>query len=395
MLLVASVLTGIFGAAAILVSERHLGATAFAPLAQLWTLWALFAASITFGVQQWVISLGPNARARVILRSIAWPVAATSAIVVLLSGLMITPWFNGNRALAVMTGGLVIGTAANGIGRGLTAVAGDTKRLAIIVLGENAIRLVLIIPLVAVDAGATWFGLALLAGFAINAMARPAARQVPATAPISGAQARILLLASAIGLIGYVTMFGGPLLLAAGGGSDEEVSTFFLIVTLARVPFIALLGLLPQVASDLERLASARATPALRSWRIRVTSAVVIGAIVVGALALVLADRLFGGILGTRGRLDDNSVYAMVGSAAILALGSLMFTMFHLAHRRYVTLVLAWSIPVAAAGAALWFGWVDDADGLARWLLAVESATFIALAASAARGRSASYPPAR
>ncbi len=396
-LIVASVLTGVFGAATILLSERQLGLQAFAPLAQLWTLWALFAASITFGVQQWVIRLGPtDADLPTILRSIAWPVVASSAVVLLIASLMITPWFNDNWALGIMTVGLVIGTAANGLGRGLTAVAEDTNRLAIIVVGENAIRLVLLVPLLVFDAGATWFGVALLAGFGINVIAfkAPAVRSVPAsTSPSrlesSSEQTRTLLLASAVGLIGYATMFGGPLLLAAGGGSDEEVSAFFLVVTLARVPFIALLGLLPKVASDLERLALTGATSTLRSWRMRITFGVVTAAVAVGAVALVLADRIFGRVLHTRG-IIDNSVYAMVGAASTLALGSLLFTMFHLARRSYPALVGAWSIPVVAVSVSLWLGWVEDAASLAWWLLVVESAVFLALSISAARPESVS-----
>ena len=305
---------------------------------------------------------------------------------------MITPWFNDNWALGIMTVGLVIGTAANGLGRGLTAVAEDTNRLAIIVVGENAIRLVLLVPLLVFDAGATWFGVALLAGFGINVIAFTA----PAERPVSSSRlespsehARTLLLASAVGLIGYATMFGGPLLLAAGGGSDEEVSAFFLVVTLARVPFIALLGLLPKVASDLERLALTGATSTLRSWRIRITFGVVTAAVVVGAVALVLADRIFGRVLHTRG-IIDNSVYAMVGAASTLALGSLLFTMFHLALRRYRALVGAWSIPVVAVTVSLWLGWVEDAASLGWWLLVVESAVFLALSISAARPESVS-----
>lgn len=397
-LIVASVLTGVFGAATILLSERQLGLQAFAPLAQLWTLWALFAASITFGVQQWVIRLGPtDADLPTILRSIAWPIVASSAVVLLIAGLMITPWFNDNWALGIMTVGLVIGTAANGLGRGLTAVAEDTNRLAIIVVGENAIRLVLLVPLLVFDAGATWFGVALLAGFGINVIAfkAPVTRSARAASTSSsrsessGEHARTLLLASAVGLIGYATMFGGPLLLAAGGGSDEEVSAFFLVVTLARVPFIALLGLLPKVASDLERLALTGATSTLRSWRIRITFGVVTGAVLVGAVALVLADRIFGRVLHTRG-IIDNSVYAMVGAASTLALGSLLFTMFHLARRSYHALLGAWSIPVVAVTISLWLGWVDDAASLAWWLIVVESAIFLALSISAARPESVS-----
>ena len=49
----AALVTGIAGAVTLIVSQRHLGLDVMAPLAQLWTIWAVMAAGLTFSFQQW------------------------------------------------------------------------------------------------------------------------------------------------------------------------------------------------------------------------------------------------------------------------------------------------------------------------------------------------------
>jgi hypothetical protein len=50
----ASILTGVLAATTIYASQYRLGSEGFTPVAQLLTVWALCAASLTFGAQQWV-----------------------------------------------------------------------------------------------------------------------------------------------------------------------------------------------------------------------------------------------------------------------------------------------------------------------------------------------------
>lgn len=388
-LLAASLLTGLLGAATVYASELHLGLDAFTPLAQLWTFWALFAASVTFGVQQWVIrSIIARSDQREVFRRLLWRLAPGSVVVAAGSALMADHWFDGDERFAVLCGLLVIGTGVNGYGRGFTAATGSIRRLALLIVGENVIRFALLLPLVVLDADIAWYGVGLLAGFAINVVALPPkhisdAAGDDATAGTAGGAD--LLTAGAVGLISYATIFGGPLLLGPADVPSSAVSALFLVVTLARIPFIVVLGLLPRVALQLEVLTAEGRLDELGRFLRRVATAVVVGAAVVGGAAAVAAQPTVARLLGTRDEFGG-SVYALVGSASILALGSLVFSMALLAVRRRRWLVATWAMPVAVAGIALGAGWLTSVERLAWTLLGVEAVLVAVLAIGVTRG---------
>ena len=72
LLVVAALLTGVAGAATLIISERYLGLADFAPLAQLWTFWAVFAAGLTFSFQQWA-AVHEVSRRDIIVGGVATP----------------------------------------------------------------------------------------------------------------------------------------------------------------------------------------------------------------------------------------------------------------------------------------------------------------------------------
>lgn len=387
-LVAASVLTGVFGAITIYASEWRIGLEGFAPLAQLWTFWALFSASVTFSVQQWVIrsmldgaALGSITLA--LLRRLV-PLATAVGVVCLL---LADVWFSGSASFAALCAALVLGTGANGVGRGAAAAAGATRRLAVLVLGENLIRLALLVPLLAFDASPVWYGLALLAGFGVNLLsARHPHRSGPDTAgDDTSARSGSLATAGLVGLIGYATMFGGPLLLAIGGESDAAVSALFLVVTLARVPFVVTLGLLPRVALHLEQLSLSGESAAVRHFSFRVASAAGVAAVIVGVVALGIADATVGRLFGTRGEFGG-VVYALVGGSSMLALSALILTMALLAERRHRLLGLIWSIPVVVAAGALAVGELATVERLSWGLLVVEIVLVLVMVAAVSRG---------
>jgi hypothetical protein len=391
-LLAASLLTGLLGAATVYASELHLGLDAFTPLAQLWTFWALFAASVTFGVQQWVIrSIIIKSDQRAVFRRVVWRLVPASVVVGAGSALMADHWFGGDERFALLTGLLVIGTGVNGYGRGFTAATGSIRRLALLIVGENVIRFALLLPLVVFDADIAWYGVGLLAGFAINVVALPPTHIGTDAAPgddvaaTGGAGGADLLTAGAVGLISYATIFGGPLLLGPADVPSSAVSALFLVVTLARIPFIVVLGLLPRVALQLEVLTAEGRLDELGRLLRRVAAAVSAGAAIVGAVAAVTAQGTVARLLGTRDEFGG-SVYALVGSASILALGSLVFSMALLAVRRRGWLVATWAMPVVVAGVALGAGWLTSVERLAWTLVGVEAALVVVLVIGVTRG---------
>ena len=382
-LVVASVLTGVFGAITIYASEHQIGLEEFAPLAQLWTMWALLAASITFSVQQWVArSMLTGSHPDALVLNLSRGIGPIAVGMVIVCRLLSDVWFDGGWGFPVLAGALVVGTAVNGLGRGVAASVGSPRQLAAIVVGENLIRLLLLVPLVLLDADLIWYGIALIAGFAINVIARPSTRSRAAAgeAPTARPRTQGLLTAGMVGVIGYATMFGGPLLLAAAGVGDADVSALFLVVTIARVPFVVMLGVVPGIATYLEQLAVSGQQDRIRHLAVRVASAGALVAAAVGGVAVVVAGSTIGRALGTNTAFGG-LVYALVGASSMLALAALVLTMACLAMGRRRWLATTWTIPVVVAAGALGVGAISSVEHLAWGLLAVEAIVVLVLLA--------------
>jgi hypothetical protein len=381
-LVVASVLTGVFGAITIYVSEHQVGLEKFAPLAQLWTMWALLAASITFSVQQWVarsVLMGADRTALVRrLSSGVLPLAVATTIV---CRLLSDVWFDDGWGFPALAGVLVLGTAVNGFGRGVAATVGSPRQLAAIVVGENLIRLVLLVPLVVFDAALIWYGCALIAGFGVNVVAlRTSSTLASHDGAVNRPRVDGLVTAGLVGVIGYATMFGGPLLLAAGGVGGADVSALFLVVTIARVPFVVMLGVVPGIATHLEKLAAASQANQIWQLSVRVAGAGGVVAAVVGGIAAAVAGPTIGRGLGTNASFGG-IVYALVGASSVLALAALVLTMAALALGRRTWLAATWAIPVVVAASGLAVGGISSVEHLAWGLLVVETVVVLALLA--------------
>lgn len=383
-LLAASLLTGVMGAATIYLSELYLGLDRFASLAQLWTLWALCAASVTFGVQQWVVRSIQTSQRKVLVGWLVPRIVPVAVVAALTSAAVTDVWFDGGLGFPVLCGCLVLGTAANGYGRGVAATTASTSVLALLVLGENLIRLLLLVPLVLLDADPLWFGAALVAGFAINLLllaapseiASQQADRVGHRRPLAGGLAE----AGLVGFAAYATMFGGPLLLAFNGVDDDVISALFLVITLARIPFVVVLGLLPRWAADLEQMVSHGDLTSVRVVAQRTAGASAAAALLVCAVALAVANESFGHVLGTDEHFGG-VVYACVGGASVLALGALVLTIVLLTLDRRARLWSAWMIPICAGVVGTVTGWLDSVFRLAVGLLVVESFALAALLA--------------
>ncbi|GEM_PF-2129053 len=388
-LIAASVVTGVLGAATIYLSEAHLGLEEFAPLAQLWTLWALCASSITFSVQHWLIrAVVDGSDHRVVSRTLAFVIVPMAGAAVVAGWLLADQWFAGHRGFGLLFGLLVLGTAFNGYGRGLVAAAGAPRQLAGLLIGENLIRLVLLVPLAVVGAAPFWYGIAMTAGFLVNLaalQARPRERATN-TSAVQGAPTA-LLVAGAVGLISYATMFGGPLLLGPAGVAPSEISAMFLVITIARVPFIVVLGLLPSIALHLEVLVAGRRADDLRMYCVRAAAMAALSGAVVAGIAASGLGNVLGRILGTSDQFGGN-VFAMVGAASAISLGALILSMVFVAQKRHRILGVIWLVPLGAAGFGLVLNWFSSVSSLSVWLVGVEVAMVILLTSAQLVGRS-------
>ncbi len=172
-LVAASVLTGFAGAGFILVVQRHLGLTAFSPIAQLWSIWSIAAATLMFAYQQWTIRLGIDHPGRIRFGVAREPAHAADALdpagrrsspaVARITLFHTSPPASGRSP----PGSSSSARSSSGVTRGLLATAGRHSMLALAIAAENVIRFVLAVGFILIGAQREWFGLALLAGFAV------------------------------------------------------------------------------------------------------------------------------------------------------------------------------------------------------------------------------------
>ncbi len=380
----AALLTGAAGALTLIVSERYLGLEAMAPLAQLWTMWAVLAAALTFAFQQWAAlnPVGVGALLRPSQRSVLMAVTAVSVVLFTVSTIWRESIFQTDSlAWPLAAAALPFGTTANGTCRGVLARRGRLIALAAAISGENLIRLAVVGVLVIVGADAEWFAVSLLAGFAVVLLAVGADDVGDEVQPVRHGA----LGASAVaGFLGHAFMFGSPLLLAFAGGSPTSVAALFLVLTGVRVPFVILQALVPRLTVTL----STAADPAVVLARTRrtVVVAAVVAAPLVGVGAALLGDLIIGSAFGIRGEVGRGS-YALLAMAAVLAVCAMIATVALVVEARSHRIVAAWSIAAVSGLVLTAFGAIDEVLPLSIWLACAHATVLVVAVLPGGEGR--------
>ena len=364
----AAIATGVLGALTLILAQRQLDLVAFAPLAQLWTIWAVLAAGLTFSFQQWAAihdvgrrSLLPGASGQRLL----WSVLGLGvALLVVTSVARQTVFQSDSMVWPLAASTLPIGTALNGVRRGQLARHTRPLGLAAVIAGENAIRLAVTVGLIIVDAEAEWFALALLAGFAV--VLGPTGGKATRISSGGGDGFGTLGAAATAGFLAYAFMFGSPILLAVAGGDAEQVSALFLVLTGVRMPFVVLQAVVPQLAVKLA--AAADPATAIASVRRRVVVVWVGGVAVASTLGYLFGDLIIGGVFGIRGDVEP-MVYAMLAAASVTSACALVATVTLVVEGRSRRIALAWGVPALSALVVTWSGLIADTFWLATWLL--------------------------
>jgi hypothetical protein len=368
----AALTTGVLGVVTLVVAQQHLGLDAFAPLAQLWTIWAVLAAGLTFSFQQWAAvqdvdrtSLLPGGAAT---RPLVGLALMGVAIFLLTTGLRETIFGSSAMVWPVAAGLLPFGTAFNGVRRGQLARHRQRLGLAAVIAGENAIRLVVTVTLVVLDADPVWFAGALLSGFLV-VFGPTVGESAVADEPDRAGMATLGASATA-GFLAYAFMFGSPLLLALAGGNAAEVSALFLVLTGVRLPFIVLQAVVPQLA-----VALATSTDRARSL-VRVRRAILLTA-VVGTVAGILVgyalgDLVIGTVFSIRGEVAAVA-YGLLAGASILSACALIATVALVVERRSRRILVAWGLPTVSAVVVTASGVIAEPTALATWLLAAHA----------------------
>jgi hypothetical protein len=366
--------TGAAGAFTLIASERYLDLDAFAPLAQLWTIWAVLAAGLTFSFQQWAAV--HSARRRDVLPGGAAPhvgaiLAAGSIVVLVVSFAARDALFHSSSWVwPVAAGILPMGTALNGIRRGQLARQRRLTGLAMIIAGENLIRLAVSATLIAVGADGQWFAIAMLAGFIV--IVGPSTSSAVPSAGTAGVAA--LSAAAAAGFLAYAFMFGSPLLLAAAGGTAAEVSALFLVLTGVRIPFVVLQAVVPQLAVWLDTADHQAA--AIGTTRRRLVVVAGVGSGAAAAVGYFLGDLIIGSVFGIRGEVGAIA-YSLLSAASVLAACALISTVVLVVEGRSRRIALAWGVPAATAPIVAATGVIAETTQLSLWLVASQATVVV------------------
>ncbi|MGA9278025.1 hypothetical protein [Ilumatobacter sp.] len=358
--LAAAVAAGLQAVVILVISKAALPATEFAPLAQLWAIWAVCAASFNYGCQQWAA-----------VRPAGFGILATSAGRQLLGALCVIGLLVGAATYLVrdelfssrslwwpfFASLLPLGTAAVGLNRGELARTGRSMALAFVIGAENTLRIAITIVLAVVGAPAWTYGAALVAGFAVAALPRPS-RDYHEDLDL-----RPLATATGSGMAAHALLFGSPLILALGGGDPDEVVALFLVLSAVRAPFVLLQGLIPHVA-----VRFGQNEGDLRRTVRFLTATGLIAAIFAYVGGALLGDAVVGRIFSIQGELSG-STFGLVAATAMLSVALTIVTVRLVASEQIRPLVLAWSIPVIATVCAIPTGLLDNISTTAWWIL--------------------------
>ena len=393
-LVVASAITGVAAAGFVVLGERALGLAAFAPIAQLWTIWSVSAAALLFAYQQWAIAVGIGAPQRVDRAQRNHGRHQFRGPLLLAAGVTATVWLAAVVARSALfhhdglfwpsAAALVVAaTAAAGVVRGRLAVSHRHRLLAVVIAGDNVVRLLAAMALVALGAGVTSYGAAMVAGYAVlvlGLLPRPLDDQragdgserettdsidtggtpAGAGAPVGDGSRRAatatatatatLTSAALAGLLSHLALAGPPLLLALNGASPETVSVLFVVLTAVRLPHLLLQAGAPRAGVVFQRWSDEGDHGQLARARAVTAGSTLVLVVVGGVVGAAAGDPVVGRLFDIAGRVDALT-YGLLAAASVLSVGAAFATVLLVAEGRNSGLVIRWAGVVVAAAA--------------------------------------------
>jgi len=363
----------------IIAATRSLGLDAFAPVSQLWTIWALSAAVTTFSYQQLTIRRAWQQGTRIPPTVLVAPVAL--AIIVFVASALASNRLFGSSSLGwpAAAAGTPIGAAVIGITRGRWAARGRYVGLALVVASENAIRAALALLLAVLGASVGWYGLAILVGFSA-AVFSPRTSIPSRHGTIDESAGSMVGAAGLAGLLAHSTLVLPPLIAAGLGASRDEVSILFAYLASLRVPYQIALGVVPRAAERWTQASVDSDTTMFTKIRFSLLTVAIVGGSVAALLSAAIGDQLAGLLFDGSGVLST-SARAMAGAAAVVAVSNLGLTVAGISDGRAFAVASRWLAGVLAAAAAfLLFGETGITAVLAA-VLAVEMVVLLLLSA--------------
>lgn len=239
------------------VGNRTLGEAAFAPIAQLWTVFFILVTVALIPLEQYVTR--EASRGRKVLRDdrrvVGVTALGTSTVGGVVALVFLDTLFAGDHLFIAYLVLLPIGYATLTVGKGVLAGHRRFGLMGWLLFWEGAVRLIAAFVLIAIATSARSLAWAMVAA-PFAALATRFWRFDTATAEVATTRASGFLGAYMVGSSASQLMLAGaPLAIALLGGPPELVSTVFLTFTLFRGPLTLIYSLQGRILPFLVKIA--------------------------------------------------------------------------------------------------------------------------------------------
>lgn len=351
-LVAGSVGAGLAAYGFVVLGTRAFGSIAFSSVAQVWTIWFVGAAALTFPLQHWIIDTRTKDGDLVRVRRALPRIGAMVLVVALGMGAICTVFderlFTSTSPLyPLAVTGVIFGSGLVGVFRGLLGGEGRFAALGAAMAGENLVRLALGSIVVAAGGTVELYGLTVASGMLV-ALAWPGVWPRGRSTP--GPRPPLVEVLSGLGggnLLAQFVLTGGPVVLAFIGGAPAQVTALFVVLSLIRAPYLVALGVSVRATATLSQQALSDRPAIEAHWRRLRWGVLVVGLVATSVAALIgpWGVRLVFGqdVAVTRG------LAAAVALGSIVAVGNLLSSLLMLVDGRTTDVLVAWLVAVGVA----------------------------------------------
>jgi hypothetical protein len=344
----------------VVVGSRSLGSSDFAPVALLWTYWLIANAVIAAPLQQWLIRsfiAGANATSlkRTLARTATVIVATALSLTLLLEAIRTTAFDSNSLVYPIVVGLITVGSLLIGAARGFQAARDRYRWVGASLAGESAIRMAGAGVGALFGWGPEYFAWLMPLGFLVAVMP-PSALFGPsptiATKQAGDTDVRLLMTTAGATLLPQLVWSFGPFAASVMGAAAATITGIFLLMALARVPYVIANAIGLRVLAWMTRAAMATGRDGLAPVRHSIIVAAVVLAPVAFVAAAALAPTVVHALFGED--VDVTRVEAaLVGGGGVLGLAVLFLTFSLVAEAAAHRAIAAGVVALGAGGLCL------------------------------------------
>ena len=380
-LLVGTIVNGLFAYVFFALATRGLGTATAAPVALLWTYWGMATAVITFPVQHWIIRTLHASGEDAVAAALPRVTAMVGLIAVVAAGVA---WLFDEQfflrqgpVFPVLVGSVTLGSYFTGVVRGGLAGRARFGATAIAMAGDNILRVVLAIAVLATGGGVVGFGVALVAG-ALLGLVWPSGYRFGRGVGGGSTSLSLFGAVAAGSLLGQLILIGGPSALALLGGTALQVTMLFATLALFRAPYLLALGVANRVTGTLTDWVAAQHLGPIRRYQVAVAATTIAMSAVAALGAYAFGPAMVSAVFGSDAA-PPGWAAAVVAAGNIYAVGNLALSLLVIADARGSLLTRAWMVASVVVGVTLVAMFGFPLRAVAWAFLAGEAAAFAML----------------